>query len=143
MSAVDVSTVAVGTEVPALEVTITQTDMVAYAGATWDWHRMHYDPAFVAEKKFPAAVVDGQVYGAYLVQQLQDWLGPKAWVSALEFRFKNLVFAGDTLRCTATVTAVRPTDAGVEIDVESQIEVTGDKARVAAAPCSATVIVRA
>lgn len=143
MSAVDVAAVAVGDEVPALEVTITQTDMVAYAGATWDWHRMHYDPAFVAEKKFPAAVVDGQVYGAYLVQQLQDWLGPKAWVSALDFRFKNLVFAGDTLRCTATVTAVRATDAGVEIDVESQVEVVGDAPRVAAAPCSATVLVRA
>ena len=26
----------------------TLPDMVAYAGATWDWHRLHYDPAFVA-----------------------------------------------------------------------------------------------
>jgi len=87
-------------------------------------------------------VVDGQVFGAYLVEQLQDWLGPKAWVSALDFRFKNLVFAGETIECTATVTDVHPHGDTLIVTVTSQVEVVGDKARVAAAPCGATVIVR-
>jgi acyl dehydratase len=138
---VDPTMISVGDVVPALERTIELPDMVAYAGSTWDWHKLHYDPVYLAQKKVPAPVVDGQVFGAYLVEQLQDWLGPKVWVKSLEFRFKNLVFAGDTIRCTATVTSVESTDDGVVIGVESQVEVVGDKPRVAAAPCAATVII--
>lgn len=141
--AADVASIAVGDVVPVLERRIELPDMVAYAGATWDWHRLHYDPEYLAAKKVPAPVVDGQVFGAYLVEQLQDWLGPKAWVRTLEFRFKNLVFAGDTIRCSATVTTVEATDDGVLISVESQIHVLGDRPRIAAAPCTATVLVRA
>jgi acyl dehydratase len=135
-------TIAVGDSVPPLRRTIELTDMVAYAGSTWDWHKLHYDANYLESKRIPAPVVDGQVFGAYLVEQLQDWLGPKAWVSALDFRFKNLVFAGETIECTATVTDVQPDGDSLVITVTSQVEVVGDKARLAAAPCGATVIVR-
>ena len=33
--------------VPPLTRTIGLPDMVAYAGATWDWHRMHYDTGYL------------------------------------------------------------------------------------------------
>jgi acyl dehydratase len=135
--------VTVGDQAPVLERRIELTDMIAYAGSTWDWHKLHYDPEYLASKKLPAAVVDGQVFGAYLVEQLQDWLGPKAWVSALSFRFKNLVFAGDTIRCTATVTEVVQDGEQTKLTVESVVEVVGEKARVAVAPAGATVIIRA
>jgi acyl dehydratase len=135
--------IAVGDVVPPLRRTIELTDMVAYAGSTWDWHKLHYDGEYLASKKLPAPVVDGQVFGAYLTEQLQDWLGPKAWVQALDFRFKNLVFAGETIECTATVTDVQVDGDRLVVNVSSQIDVVGDKGRVAAAPCGATVIVRA
>lgn len=134
----------VGTVVPVLERRITLTDMVAYAGATWDWHRMHYDPEFVAAKRFPAPVVDGQVLGALLAEQLQDWLGPRAQLRSLHFRFKNLVLAGETVRCLAEVTAIEPDPDGDGdlLVVESRVEVVGDKPRVAVAPAGARVAVR-
>ena len=31
---------------------MTLRSMIAYAGATWDWHRLHYDPAFVAAQRY-------------------------------------------------------------------------------------------
>jgi acyl dehydratase len=142
MTADDPRTIAVGDQAPVLERRIELPDMVAYAGATWDWHKLHYDPEYLAAKKVPAPVVDGQVFGAYLAEQLQDWLGPRTWIRALDFRFKNLVFAGETIRCTATVTSVGRTDDGVVLEVEAQVEVVGDRPRVAAAPCSASVIIR-
>ena len=142
VSQVDVSTLEVGTSVPPLQRTITQTDMVAYAGATWDWHQLHYDANYLAAKQLPAAVVDGQVFGALLVEQAQDWIGPAAWVQAVDFRFKNLVFAGETVECTATVREVITTDEGTMIVLDCEVGVVGDKARVAAAPCSVTVLVR-
>lgn len=132
--------IAVGDQVPPLVRTIGLTDMVAYAGATWDWHKLHYDTAYTAEKKLPGPIVDGQVYGALLVEMLQDWLGPRSFVHELEFTFRNLVFAGETLRCTGTVTEVSP---GERITVEMSVNVVaedGTDDRAAAAPCRAVVL---
>lgn len=95
-----------GDRLPLLERTIALTDMVAYAGATWDWHPMHYDPSFAAGMNLPGPVVDGQLLGALLAEQLLDWLGPKAFITNLTFRFRSMVFAGETVRCEGEVTAV-------------------------------------
>lgn len=133
----------VGQVVPSLERTIGLTDMVAYAGATWDWHKLHYDTAYVAEKKLPGPIVDGQVYGALLVEMLQDWLGPQSFVQTLDFTFRNLVFAGEKLRCSGAVTEVVRDADGHRILVSMRVDVVdpaGGESRAAAAPCSATVL---
>jgi acyl dehydratase len=131
--------IAVGDTVPVLERTIGLTDMVAYAGATWDWHKLHYDAAYVAEKNLPGPIVDGQVYGALLVEMLQDWLGPQSFVHELEFTFRNLVFAGERLRCSGVVTSVDTDRITVEMTVVVVAE-DGTDARAAAAPCRAVVL---
>ncbi|MCC5577307.1 hypothetical protein IMZ11_16915 [Microtetraspora sp. AC03309] len=115
--------------------------MVAYAGATWDWHRMHYDFEYLQKRGLPAPVVDGQVFGALLAEQLQDWLGPRAVVRRLHFRFKNLVFAGETVRCTGRVIAVE----GDTLRVEQRIVIIdGDEPeRVAVEPAGAEIVLRA
>ena len=87
-----------GEVLPPLERTITLTDMVAYAGATWDWHRLHYDSSYVEVAGLPAPVVDGQVLGALMAEQLLDHLGPRAFITSLALRFKAMVFAGETVR---------------------------------------------
>ena len=69
-----------------------------YGAATWDWHRLHYDPGFADAMQLPGPVVDGQVYGAMFAKQALDWLGPKAFVRRLVFRMRSMAFAGDTLR---------------------------------------------
>lgn len=131
---------AVGDAVPTLEKTATAVDLIAYAGATWDWHRIHYDAEFVAAKQLPAPIVDGQVYGAWFVQQLQDWLGPVCFVESLAFSFRNLMFAGETLRCEGAVSAVEGDRVTVDL---TGIIVGRDGAgdRVAAAPVTAVVVV--
>ena len=93
-----------GDAVPPLERTIELPDMVAYAGATWDWHRMHYDTTLAEASSLPGPVVDGQMLGALMAEQLLDWLGPDAFLTNLAFRFRSMVFAGDTVRCEAEVT---------------------------------------
>jgi acyl dehydratase len=118
-----------------LERTIELPDMVAYAGATWDWHRLHYDSAWLAERGLERPVVDGQLFGALLAEMVLDWAGPGAELTALSFRFKGFVFAGETVRCTGRVSAV---DDGVT-SLECRVDVVGDDARVAVAPASASV----
>ena len=92
-----------GTALPPFERQITLVDMVAYAGATWDFYGLHYDPEFVARAKVPAPVVDGQVFGALFVELLQDELGPQSFVRELSMSFRNLMFAAETIRVTGTV----------------------------------------
>lgn len=134
--------VEVGATAPALVRTFDRTDMVAYAGATWDWHRLHHDTTYLAARQLPAPVVDGQVFGALLAEQLQDWLGPRAFIRRLRFRFRSLVFAGETVRCEATVTAVH--DNTLTVDCRVVVLAHGDSAeRVAVAPAAAEIVLRA
>ncbi len=131
----------VGTAVPPLTRTIELADMVAYAGATWDWHRLHYDPIYLAEKQVPKPVVDGQVFGALLAEAVLDWLGPEAFLAELSFRFKALVYAGETVRCEGSVTSVDDGRVGVDLRVVV-LDADGTDLRVAAAPCTAVVVRR-
>ncbi|WP_106398860.1 MaoC/PaaZ C-terminal domain-containing protein [Actinocorallia populi] len=128
-----------GDAVPPLERRIGLSDMVAYAGATWDWYRLHYDPEFVRAARVPGPVVDGQVFGALLVEQIQDWLGPRCFVHKLDFTFKALVFAEETVRCEGTVVEVGED----HLVLEQRVVVIGPDGgvdRVAAAPARARVL---
>jgi acyl dehydratase len=95
-----------GMRAPTLARKVDLVRMIAYAGATWDWARIHYDPAYVADRKLPAPVIDGQMLGAFLSESLLDWLGPRAFIRTLNFRLRAMVFAGDTIRCEAEVAAL-------------------------------------
>jgi len=127
--------VTVGDVVPSLTRTIELADMIAYAGATWDWHRLHYDPDYIAANQLPGAVVDGQVFGALLAEMVQDWLGPTAFIRRLDFRFANLVFAGETVRCEGNVSAVD----GDALTLSMRVVVVGEPERAAVAPAEAVV----
>lgn len=126
----DHTAIASGDSVPALERTITLVDMIAYAGATWDFYKSHYDPGFVAEARLPAPIVDGQVFGALLVEQLQDWLGPLSFVQELAFTFKNLVFAGETVRCEGEVSALVTDENVTSLTAELRVVVVADDGSV-------------
>jgi acyl dehydratase len=129
----------VGDVLPPLQRTINLVDMIAYAGATWDFYRLHYDPEFVAAAGMPGPVVDGQVFGALFVELVQDALGPACFVHELSFTFRNLMFAGETVRCTGTVAAVDGDRVAVDLTATILASAHGPQ-RPAAQPASATVL---
>lgn len=132
-----------GSELPPLLRTITLTDMVAYAGATWDWHRLHYDPAYLAARGLPAPVVDGQLLGALLAEHAQDALGERAFLRRLHFRFKDLVYAGETVRCASRVAAVAYLDDGATLlTLTASVTTVGANSRLVVAPAGMEVILR-
>jgi acyl dehydratase len=139
MSGLDHDDLRPGQELTVLERTITLVNMVAYAGATWDWYGLHYDPDFVAAAEVPAPVVDGQVFGALFTELLQDALGPRCFVRELAFTFRNLMFAGETVRCVGTVTEVSTDHVRVELTATILASDHGPE-RAAAAPASALVL---
>jgi acyl dehydratase len=101
------SSLQVGAVVPAYERGFTTVDLMAYAGATWDWHRLHYDVDYARSVKLPGVIVDGQALGAVFVKPLLDWLGPRAFIRKLSLKYRAMVFAGDQVRCAGEVTALR------------------------------------
>ena len=113
--------------------------MVAYAGATWDWHRMHYDHGYASARNLCAPIVDGQMLGAYLATQLTDHFGPRASIVAMDFRFKSMVMAGETVTCHATVSSVSETSEGLRIALDQKVTV-GD--RVVVGPAASEVLLR-
>jgi acyl dehydratase len=96
----------VGTQLRDLVRTLTLVDLVAYAGSTWDWNRLHYDGAEVAERGLPGPVVDGQMFGALLAEQVQDDAGPRCRIRRMGFRYNAMVFAGETVTVHGEVESV-------------------------------------
>ena len=133
--------VKVGDQVPVLTKHCTLTSMIAYAGATWDWHRLHYDQEYLASKGLKAPVVDGQVFGAYVVQAIQDWLGESAFISELDFRYAGLVFAEEYVQVSGEVTETSSTEVSISLKIDV-VDTNGLIIRPAVAPITAKVVWR-
>jgi len=131
----------VGDQVPVLTKHCTLTSMIAYAGATWDWHRLHYDQNYLESKGLKAPVVDGQVFGAYVVQAIQDWLGEGAFISELDFRYAGLVFAEEYVQVSGVVTETSITEISISLKIDV-IDANGLVIRPAVAPITAKVVWR-
>ncbi len=90
-------------------------------------------------------MVDGQVFGALLAEQLlRTGSGRARVLRTLHFRFKNLVFAGETdpLRRHRHRGRARPATVRATSSPSSRpSRCVGDKGRVAVAPAGATVVV--
>lgn len=115
----------IGRQVPVLQRKVDLVRMIAYAGATWDWARLHYDPAYLAERNLAAPIVDGQMLGALLSEALIDWLGPRVFIRTLSFRLRAMAFAGDTLQCEGEVTAVAAEGECRLVTVAQRVRVGG------------------
>ena len=96
----------VGQRLPDLVRTVTLTDMVAYGGATWDSHRLHYDPSFAVSAGMEHPVVAGQMLGALFGDQLTRCLEKDQWISRLFFRNTAPTYANETEVCEAEVIGV-------------------------------------
>jgi len=126
-----------GQEIPPLSREITLPEMVAYAGATWDFHRYHYDLAYVQATGLPAPFVDGQMLGALLAKQTMDWAGPDAFLRRLSFRFRSMVYAGERISSRGTV-AEKKVESGCSLVICSLTMCKEDGTEVIS-PASAVV----
>jgi len=133
--------VKVGDQVPTITKHCTLTSMIAYAGATWDWHRLHYDHDYLKSKGLAAPVVDGQVFGAYVVQAIQDWLGESAFIAELDFRYAGLVFAEERVQVSGEITAVSGSEVSLSLKIDV-IDANGRVLRPAVTPITAKVLWR-
>lgn len=99
--------VAVGQTLPDFAIALTPTALVTYAAATWDFHRMHYDPAYAAQAGLAAPVMDGQMAGGLMARQLMRFGGPDAFLRRLSYRLREMVLMGERIAIQGEVSATR------------------------------------
>ena len=129
--------VTIGETLPPIDFAVTLTSLVMYAGATWDFHRYHYDAAFVAGLGMPGPFMDGQMLGALLARQVMQWSGPDGFVRKLSYRQRAMVYANDTITLRGKVTGTSIQDGrGL---AHCMLTVTGPDERVVARDATATV----
>lgn len=115
----------VGDTAPPLVVEdISRTHFVCYAGASGDFNPMHHDDTIATSVGNPSVFGHGMLTAGLMARVLTDWFGPTG-LRRYQVRFSKQVWPGETLTCTATVTALR--DEGDDgqssalVDVECQV----------------------
>ena len=103
-------------------------DFVRYAGASGDFNPLHYDEAHARSSGFPSPFAQGMLSAGLLGSYVADWLGPDG-VRRFQVRFVGIVWPGDTLTCSATVTRAYEQDGEARVDVAiTATRQTGDVA---------------
>ncbi|MGX7731434.1 MaoC/PaaZ C-terminal domain-containing protein [Rhodococcus sp. 2H158] len=113
--------VVVGTELPALDLPLDRSTIVATAIASQDFEDVHHDPGAAEKRGTPDIFMSINSTNGFVDRYITDWAGPTARIRRVALRLGVPNFPGDTMRLTGTVIRV---DAGAVT-----VEVLGRNAR--------------
>jgi acyl dehydratase len=95
-----------GTELPALEVPVTRTLIVAGAIASRDFEPVHHDHVVAQERGSADLFMNILTTNGLIGRFVTDWTGPDARLRRIDIRLGVPAYPGDTLRLTGTVVEV-------------------------------------
>ena len=107
--------VAVGDELPPLEVPLTRTLIVATAIASRDYQDVHHDPGLAQERGSPDIFMNILSTNGFVGRFVTDWAGPRAVLQKVDIRLGVPNYPGDTMRLTGTVAEKR--DGAIDVAV--------------------------
>ncbi|MFD0829528.1 MaoC/PaaZ C-terminal domain-containing protein [Neobacillus sp. M.A.Huq-85] len=91
-------------EIPKLvKESITQVQLVKYAGASGDYNRIHIDEEFAKKTPLKGTIAHGMLSMGFLGQYLDKIAGDVYDVKNFKVRFRSMVRPGDTITCIAEV----------------------------------------
>jgi acyl dehydratase len=96
---------------------LTRTDFVRYQGASGDMNPLHHDETFARAAGYDAPLAIGMLNAGFLATYATNWLGP-ANVRRFRIRFREQVWPGDTVTCSATVLREYEADGNLMVDIE-------------------------
>ena len=118
--------VEVGTELPALRVRVSRSDLIRYAGATLDFNPIHWNERVAREVGLPDVIAHGMLTMALGGRLVTDWAGDPGAVVEYGVRFTRPVVVPDDgegalVELTGTVGEVRA-DATVRVDITARFD---------------------
>lgn len=128
--------VAVGDELPALEVVVDETQMFFFSAATYNGHRIHYDKEWARDREgYDDVLVQGPLQSALLARAVTDWIGVAGRLVSFSAQNRAVAFPGQQLSFGGRVTATRVEDGRGLVD----LEIAGRRGDDVLMPGSATV----
>ncbi|MGR6520336.1 acyl dehydratase (plasmid) [Rhodococcus erythropolis] len=112
--------IAVGAEIPPLEVRPTAVTLFRFSAVTWNPHRIHYDESYAATEEYPGVLVHGHLHGAWLLAMVRRWLGERGRLEHFSWQNRHFSTPGDTLTITGRVGAIAGDLVTVELTETNQ-----------------------
>jgi acyl dehydratase len=97
--------VVVGTELPALDILLTRTLIVATAMASHDYQDVHHDPDLAVQRGSKDIFMNILTTNGFVGRFVTDWAGPDATLKKVSIRLGVPNYPGDTMTLTGSVTA--------------------------------------
>ncbi len=118
----------VGEQIPALTVTVDETQLFFFSAATYNGHRIHYDKQWARSVEgYDDVLVHGPLQAALLARAIGDWIGGRGRLVSFSVQNRAIAYPGEQLTFGGAVTAKRLTDEGaglVDLDVAGRRDTT-------------------
>ena len=92
-----------GSEIPPVVKQATTRQLVMWAGASGDYHEIHYDKDFAQSRGLPGVIIHGQLAGSFLGQLITDWMGEQGSLRKLTCSYRGMNFPGEVITCKGKV----------------------------------------
>ncbi|KUI44810.1 acyl dehydratase [Mycobacterium sp. GA-1199] len=103
--------VGAGDAMPALTMTVDETQMFFFSAATYNGHRIHYDKQWARDREgYDNVLVQGPLQAALLSRALTDWIGGDGRLVAFSVQNRAIAYPGQELTFGGVVTATRAAD---------------------------------
>jgi 3-hydroxybutyryl-CoA dehydratase len=105
--------------------TVTEADIMAFAGVSGDTNPIHLHEAFAKTTRFGQRIAHGMLSGSFISTVVGTKLpGPGAIYVSQTMNFMAPVLIGDTITAVATISAIDPTKRRVTLKTQC---LNGDK----------------
>ena len=105
----------IGDELPALDMPLTRSLIVASAIASRDYQDVHHDPGLAVERGSKDVFMNILTTNGFVGRFVTDWAGPDASIRKIAIKLGVPNYPGDVMRLTGNVVAKH--DGAVEIAV--------------------------
>lgn len=113
--------VAVGDELPALEIVVDRARLVHYAGASGDRNPIHWDADFATGVGLPDVIAHGMFTMGAAIECVSDWCGDPGRIVEYGTKFVGMVVVpreeGATVQVTGTVTKLDETTGRATVEL--------------------------
>jgi hydroxyacyl-ACP dehydratase HTD2-like protein with hotdog domain len=125
-----------GDELPALTVSVDETQMFFFSAATYNGHRIHYDKQWARDVEgYDDVLVQGPLQSALLARALTDWIGGRGRLVEYAVQNRAVAHPGQELTFGGVVTAKRLVDNVGLVE----LEIAGRRGDIVLMPGTATV----
>ena len=106
-----------GDVIPALTLSVDETQLFFFSAATYNGHRIHYDKDWARDTEgYDNVLVQGPLQAALLSRALTDWIGGDGRLVAFSVQNRAIAYPGQQLTFGGVITGKR-VDGLVDLDI--------------------------